>query len=119
MSALKIIARYLLGLDSNDASPTKFLLCRFFTNDLGSNRAGATALLLVTIADGRRYHVHLFPRSSTNYFFSGSNYEVTWQKVISPRRNSRQSLLPHSHKRTQVRLKSVLQLVWLSPDFIG
>jgi len=46
--------------------PIKFLLSRFFTNDLGSNRAGATALLLVTSADRRRYHVHLFPRSSTD-----------------------------------------------------
>jgi hypothetical protein len=29
---------------------------------------------------------------------------LVWEKGLSPRRGSKQSLLPHSHKRTQVRL---------------
>ena len=37
---------------------------------------------------------------------------------LSPRRAPRQSLLPLSPKRTQVRLKSLLYLVWLAPDSI-
>ena len=35
---------------------------------------------------------------------------------LSPRRAPRRSLLPLSPKRTQVRLKSLLYLVWLTPD---
>ena len=35
---------------------------------------------------------------------------------LSPRRAPRRSLLPLSPKRTQVRLKSLLYLVWLAPD---
>ena len=38
------------------------------------------------------------------------------EKRLSPRRGSRQPLLPLSPKRTQVRLKSLLYLVWLTPD---
>src|SRR5580700_7148501 len=35
---------------------------------------------------------------------------------LSPCRAPRRSLLPLSPKRTQVRLKSLLSLVWLAPD---
>ena len=35
---------------------------------------------------------------------------------LSPRRDPRRSLLPLSPKRTRVRLKSLLNLVWLTPD---
>src|SRR5271166_453607 len=38
------------------------------------------------------------------------------EKRLSPRRAPRRSLLPLSPKRTQVRLKSLLYLVWLTPD---
>src|SRR5271165_1325457 len=38
------------------------------------------------------------------------------EKRLSPRRAPGRSLLPLSPKRTQVRLKSVLYLVWLTPD---
>src|SRR5271165_1286116 len=38
------------------------------------------------------------------------------RKRLSPRRAPRRSLLPLSPKRTQVRLKSLLYLVWLTPD---
>src|ERR1700693_4714993 len=38
------------------------------------------------------------------------------EKRLSPRRAPRRSLLPLSPKRTQVRLKSILYLVWLAPD---
>ena len=69
-------------------------------NDLLSNRAGATALLPVTNADRRRYHIHFFRALPRIKFYLGWNYEVTWQKVVSPRRDSKQSLLPHSPKRT-------------------
>src|SRR5271165_3482872 len=37
-------------------------------------------------------------------------------KRLSPRRAPRRSLLPLSPKRTKVRLKSLLTLVWLTPD---
>src|SRR5271165_4176412 len=36
------------------------------------------------------------------------------EKTLSPRRTPRRSLLPLSPKRTQVRLKSLLYLVWLT-----
>src|ERR1700733_582941 len=38
------------------------------------------------------------------------------EKRLSPRRVPRRSLLPLSPKRTRVRLKSLLFLVWLTPD---
>ena len=38
------------------------------------------------------------------------------EKRLSPRRAPGRSLLPLSPKRTQVRLKSLLYLVWLTPD---
>src|SRR6202162_4409687 len=38
------------------------------------------------------------------------------EKRLSPRRAPRRSLLPLSPKRTQVRLKSLLYRVWLTPD---
>src|SRR5271157_4059798 len=38
------------------------------------------------------------------------------EKGLSPRRAPRRSLLPLSPKRTQVRLKSLLYFVWLTPD---
>src|ERR1700722_9617231 len=38
------------------------------------------------------------------------------EKRLSPRRDPRRSLLPLSPKRTQVRLKSLLYRVWLTPD---
>src|SRR5208283_6248506 len=38
------------------------------------------------------------------------------EKRLSPRRAPKRSLLPLSPKRTQVRLKSLLYLVWLTPD---
>src|ERR1700693_4619900 len=38
------------------------------------------------------------------------------EKRLSPRRALRRSLLPLSPKRTQVRLKSLLHRVWLTPD---
>ena len=40
------------------------------------------------------------------------------EKGLSPRRASKRALLPHSPKRTQVRLKSLLELVWRAPDVI-
>src|SRR5271165_5301227 len=39
-----------------------------------------------------------------------------WEKRLSPRRAPKRSLLPLSPKRTQVRLKSLLYLVWPTPD---
>ena len=65
-------------------------------NDLLSNRAGATALLPVTNAARRRYHIHFVRALPRIKFYLGWNYEVTWQKVVSPRRDSKQSLLTHS-----------------------
>jgi hypothetical protein len=38
---------------------------------------------------------------------------MAWEKGPSPRRASKHSLLPHSPKRTQVRLKSLLEHAWL------
>ena len=38
------------------------------------------------------------------------------EKRLSPRQAPGRSLLPLSPKRTQVRLKSLLYLVWLTPD---
>src|ERR1700675_792408 len=38
------------------------------------------------------------------------------EKRLSPRRAPRRSLLPLSPKRTQVRLKSLLYRVWLTPE---
>jgi hypothetical protein len=38
------------------------------------------------------------------------------EKRLSPRRGPRRPLLPLSPKRTQVRLRSLLNLVWLAPD---
>src|SRR6202023_1119237 len=46
-------------------------------------------------------------------------FEISMQireKILSPRRAPGRSLLPLSPKRTQVRLKSLLYLVWLTPD---
>jgi len=68
-------------------------------NDLLSNRAGATALLPVTNAARRRYHIHFVRALPRIKFYLGWNYEVTWQKVVSPRRDSKQSLLPLAEKR--------------------
>ena len=38
------------------------------------------------------------------------------EKRLSPRQAPGRSLLPLSPKRTQVRLKSLLYIVWLTPD---
>src|ERR1700693_2129273 len=40
------------------------------------------------------------------------------EKRLSPRRAPSRSLLPLSPKRTQVRLKSLLYRVWLTPDVL-
>jgi hypothetical protein len=51
-------------------------------------------------------------------FKNDSTYESFREKRLSPRRAPRRSLLPLSPKRTQVRLKSLLWRVWLTPDLI-
>ena len=61
-----------------------------------------------------RVPMKLTTESSQNLLF-----EISIQireKRLSPRRAPRRSLLPLSPKRTQVRLKSLLYLVWLTPD---
>ena len=45
-----------------------------------------------------------------------SSLDRSWEKRLSLRRASGRSLLALSPKRTQVRLKSLLYLVWLTPD---
>src|SRR5271166_2847982 len=56
----------------------------------------------------------LTTESSLNLLF-GISIQIR-EKRLSPRRAPRRSLLPLSPKRTQVRLKSLLYLVWLTPD---
>src|ERR1700694_4142132 len=59
------------------------------------------------------------PRASvqpSDGFFQFFAYLPRREKRLSPRRAPRRSLLPLSPKRTQVRLKSLLFFVWLTPD---
>src|SRR5271166_4529843 len=56
----------------------------------------------------------LTTESSLNLLF-GISIQIR-EKRLSPRRAPERSLLPISPKRTQVRLKSLLYLVWLTPD---
>jgi hypothetical protein len=56
------------------------------------------------------------PRWRNDLADAGARLTRLREKRLSPRRAPGRSLLPLSPKRTQVRLKSLLYLVWLTPD---
>ena len=62
----------------------------------------------------QKYHLKLSENFRRDLLFEISNQ--IRETRLSPRRAPRRSLLPLSPKRTQVRLKSLLYLVWLAPD---
>ena len=53
---------------------------------------------------------------NAGFIDKASAYKLIREKGLSPRRGPKRPLLPLSPKRTQVRLKSLLYLVWLTPD---
>ena len=62
----------------------------------------------------QKYHLKFFGNLRGDLLFEISNQ--IRETRLSPRQAPRRSLLPLSPKRTQVRLKSLLCLVWLAPD---